>query len=120
MTLTGGTARSASDLFRVMRKVKLVLSREELQALGRIAVTYLAGADMTTMCEQTIYLQIYKLYDGKLRRLALAGKPKVSLVIDIIQAWAMWELIQAIDLDNWPYEDAAARKIIGEIDKQTA
>ena len=102
----------------ILKKVKIMLSRETLVKFSWIMEAWLLARPVTTIQSQMIFLLIYKLYE-KLRRKRLMLKPKITLSLDVIEAWGLWTMLESMDLKNFPYEDNIKRTIISEIDRQT-
>jgi len=108
------------EIALVMKKVKIKLTSSQVEALGRIMSNYMANIEIRRLDEKAIFFLLYSIFEGKLRKKILSLQPEMTLSIDISQAWSLFELLQEMDLDSWPYENSVKELIIRQIDKQTA
>jgi len=102
-----------------LAKVEIHLTKDRIVALSRIMSSYLTNLDMRGIDDRAIYLLIYSIYESKIRKKLLSIKPGMKLSLDMAQAWAMFAMLQEMNLTQWPYEESIKQLIIYEIDQQT-
>jgi hypothetical protein len=107
------------DIARLMKKVEIHLSREQLSALNRMMGSYLTNLDLYSIADKAIFYQLYQVYESKIRKKQFSLKHTFKLSLDVSQAWAMVSMIQEMPLAAWPYEYQLGQFIISEIDHQT-
>jgi hypothetical protein len=114
------TAGRMMEVAMLTKKVKLRLTREQLQVISKIMYGYLQTVQLHEIDDKTIFYLIWELYEGKIRKKMLSLVPEISLSLDLPHAWALMQMVYSIDLSAWPYENNVAIHIISEIDHQTA
>lgn len=121
LTYNGRIVRqeNAQRVGMAIRKVDIHLTKDRVMAMSRIMSSYLTTMDMRGIDGKAIYFLIYGIYESKIRKKILLMKPGMKLTLDMAQAWAMFAMLQEMNLTQWPYEESIKQLIIYEIDQQT-
>jgi len=121
LTFNGRIVRqeNAARVGMAIRKVEIHLTKDRVVAMSRIMSSYLTNMDMRDIDGKAIYFLIYGIYETKIRKKILLMKPGMKLTLDMAQAWAMFAMLQEMNLTQWPYEESIKQLIIYEIDQQT-
>jgi len=121
LTFNGRIVRqeNAARVGMAIRKVEIHLTKDRVVAMSRIMSSYLTTMDMRSIDGKAIYFLIYGIYETKIRKKILLMKPGMKLTLDMAQAWAMFAMLQEMNLTQWPYEESIKQLIIYEIDQQT-
>lgn len=107
------------EVAMLARKIKLRLNKEQLAVIGKVMGSYLSSARLGDLDDKVVFLLVWEIYEGKVRKKMLELKPEIGLTLDLPHAWALMNMFFLVDLSAWPYEASIARQIISEIDHQT-
>ena len=118
LTTLGGPVTRRTEMARMMEKIKISLSVEQLAALGRVLTYYMANMQVNDIYDQAALLLLYR-FSEKARGKMFTTKNAVLISFDLPTAVTLIDMFREVDLKMWPYEYSVQTYIISEIDKQT-
>lgn len=110
------------QLARLLKKVKIKLSRQQLEALWMLLKHDLSVAQPTNIHDKSSFLLTYRIFQkldqAYLRNMGLPKAIKISF--DITEAAHLYDLREEYELSGvGEYEQAVMRDVVYEIHRQT-
>lgn len=109
---------------RMQRKIKVKLSREEMQSFTMLSLMWLQTTQSVrgNFYERAQYMTYLDVYEKKLRSSAVAVKPELKISLSMMQAYVtlLVALIISENLASYAnYERNIINQIIQQIDEQS-
>ena len=110
---------SANLLAILLKKVEIKLNKHQLQTLSLLIRHYFSFSSGDTLGDQVVLLNLFNVFEKKIRLKDIPRRSSIKLKLDISQAAAIMVMLYNIKTEETSYERTVVDYITAEIDRQT-
>lgn len=103
----------------MLKKILIKVTRDEFDVLEQLMLLWCNSKKSESFDEKALYVLVFGVYTRKIMPQAMKFSPRITLNLSLPDAYALNFMLSDLNMNEWPYEQTLATRLMAEIHRQT-
>ena len=103
----------------MLKKIIIKITRDEFDVLEQLMLLWCNSKKCESFDEKALYVLVFGVYTRKIMPQSMKFTPRITLNLLLPDAYALNFMLSDLNMNEWPYEQTLAIRIMAEIHRQT-